>query len=305
MGTSVDRGTHDSKKPGWKQTRRIGSIILGLVVLCLITAGAIGCNEQVSKDGGLPEIVSFQANPPINEGDPVSYTFEVKNATKISLIEAGDTIKEIAGPSSGIYEGAATGQASSAVLTSDNKTFDAVLEASNEQGTVKKTATLSGSAVLKSQPYNQYGDRPCPTGCGCSAPPLGMVLTPCTSGCSGPIECQSLLANIDYKKYCYKIPCQCYGWTSENVSWSGSSPGSQITSCGAGPVEIGWIYPGTDVKILTLQLCGNCSDNYSWSVTKVGGTEGPWYGNTLPVIFAPLHGGQFEVVQNLSCGDII
>ena len=207
MGTSVDRGTPEGQERRWKQARRTSSIIIGLVVLCLITAVAIGCNAQLSKGGRLPEIVSFQANPPINEGDPVNYTFEVKNASKIVLIEAGETIKEIAGPSSGIYKGAATGQAPSAVLTSDNYTLGAVLEASNEQGTVKKTATLSGSALLKTN--LQYGDRPCPTGCGCSAPLVGGVQTLCPGGCLGPVECQSiLLAESGYKKYCYQIPVQ-------------------------------------------------------------------------------------------------
>jgi hypothetical protein len=204
MRTSVDRGILEGQAPRWKQACRTGAIIVGLVVLCLIIA-VIGCGEKSSEEGKLPEIVSFQANPPVNAGDPVSYTFEVKNATKIKLIEAGDTIKEINGPSSGIYAGAATGQAPSAVLTSDNKTFNAVLEASNEQGTVKKGATLSDSAVLRNQPYNQYADRPCPTGCGCMTP---SQLTPCTSGCSGPIECQSPFVNIAYKKYCYQIPVQ-------------------------------------------------------------------------------------------------
>jgi hypothetical protein len=208
MRTSVDRGIFWAQKPGWKQARRTSSIIVSLVVLCLIAAGAIGCDEELSKDGGLPEIVSFQANPPINEGDPISYTFEVKNATKIRLIEAGETIKEIDGLSSGIYKGAATGQAPSTVLTSDDGTLDAVLEASNEQGTVKKTATLSGSAVLKpnaTQPpiNNGWADRPCPTGCGCMTP---QALPPCGSGCQCAIECQGPLNPTT--KYCYRIPVQ-------------------------------------------------------------------------------------------------
>jgi hypothetical protein len=208
MRTSADRGTPDGQKPGWKQACRTGSIILGLVVLCLIITGVIGCGEKSSGEGNLPEIVSFQANPPVNAGDPVSYTFEVKNATKIKLIVAGETIKEIAGPSSGIYKGTATGQVPSTVLTSDKGTFDVILAASNEQGTVKKTTTLSESALLV--PNVQFGDRPCPTGCGCSAPLIGVVQTPCTSGCLGPIECQSLLLQQSgYKKYCYKILQSC------------------------------------------------------------------------------------------------
>ena len=212
MRTSAGLGILWGQKPGWKQARRIGSIIVSLVVLCLIIAGVIGCGEKSSEEGKLPEIVSFQANLPANEGDPVSYTFEVKNASKIVLIEAGGTIKEIAGPSSGVYKGAATGQAPSAVLTSDNGTFDAVLEASNEQGTVKKTATLSDSAVLKEAPYQPphttsgYVDLPCPTDCGCMTLAEGLGLTPCGSVCSGPTQCQGPLASTP--KYCYKIPVQ-------------------------------------------------------------------------------------------------
>ena len=213
MRTSVDRGTLRSQKRRWKQARRIGSIIISLVVLCLIIAGVIGCGEKSSEEGKLPEIVSFQANPPINEGDPVRYTFEVKNATKIRLIEADDPIKEIDGPSSGIYKGIVTGQAPSAVLTSDNNMFNAVLEASNQQGTVKKAATLSASAVLKENPYQPHypsgwADRPCPTGCGCvtlvDAQAQGLIS--CGSGCSGPPQCQGPLNPTT--KYCYRIPVQ-------------------------------------------------------------------------------------------------
>jgi hypothetical protein len=146
MRTSVDRGTPAGQKPGWEQVRRTGSIIVGLVALCLIIA-AIGCNEQFSKAGRLPEIVSFQANPPINKGDPAKYTFEVKNATKIVLTEAGNTIKEMSGiPAT--YIGAATGAASWALETSYSNAFDAVLEASNDGGTIRKTITLTPTAML-------------------------------------------------------------------------------------------------------------------------------------------------------------
>jgi len=207
MRTSVDRGTPETNKHRWKEAGIVGSIILGSILLCLFLTWIIGCNNKASTAQKLPEIISFQANPSINAGDPVSYTFEVKNASKIVLIEAGETIKEINSTSSGVNKGVATGHVPIAELTSDNYTLDAVLEASNEQGTVKKTATLAGSAVLKINP--QYGDRPCPTGCGCSAPLIGGVQTPCTSGCQGPIECQSLLlAENGYKKYCYQIPVQ-------------------------------------------------------------------------------------------------
>jgi hypothetical protein len=211
MRTSVDRGTLEGQEPRWKQACRTGAIIVGLVVLCVIIA-AIGCNEQFSKGGRLPEIVSFQANPPVNAGDPVSYTFEVKNATKIRLIEAGGTIKEINGPSSGIYAGAATGQAPSTVLTSDNGTFDAVLEASNEQGTVKKAATLSDSALLRNNPNQPqiakgWADRPCPTGCGCLLDWQGQGLTQCGTGeCQGPW----IVHSASTIKHCYRIPvAQC------------------------------------------------------------------------------------------------
>ena len=149
MRLSEGSRTPQGQKQGGKQATITISVILGFIVLCTIAVAVIGCEKQVSNVEMLPEIVSFQANPPINSRNPVSYTFEVKNATEIRLIEAGYTIKEINSLSSNIYKGAVTGQVHSAVPTSDNYTLDAVLEASNEYGKVEKKITQSGSQLLR------------------------------------------------------------------------------------------------------------------------------------------------------------
>ena len=207
MRTSVDRGTPQGQKHGWKQACRTGSIIVGLAVLCLITTGVIGCGEQFSKDGGPPEIVYFQANPPINEGGPVSYTFEVKNATKIRLIEAGNTIKEIDGPSSGIYKGAATGQVPSAVLTSDNYTPGAVLEASNDYGKVEKKITQSDSPLLRLAGWIYDCTPPCKCMRSSTASSQNMT-TQCSSDpcMRRSIRWFGLFGQQD--SYCYRYPCE-------------------------------------------------------------------------------------------------
>jgi len=219
MRTSTDRGTprrprrRRKQTSKWKSTRTTGYIILGVVVLCLIIGGVIGWNNRAPVGAKPPEIVSFQGTPPENEGDAASYTFEVKNASKIKLIETGETIKEINGPSSGIYKGDASGRPGNWVLTSDNSTFDAVLEASNDYGTVRNSATLSSLSALRTLPPSKIQDQPCPYGCHCLKPADAQAqgLTNLCSGSGGqPLECQSpfLVHNASTIKYCYKIPVQ-------------------------------------------------------------------------------------------------
>jgi len=151
-------------------------LCLCLVLVCLITTGATGCtapsstsgklpavqvckaeplelndgdSAQSSTGGKLPDIKVFKAEPlELNDGDSALYTFVVKRATKIQVIEAGNSIKEINNPSLATLKGTVTGLSAYAIQTGDSGTFITVLMASNEGGSVKEELTLSFAANL-------------------------------------------------------------------------------------------------------------------------------------------------------------
>jgi hypothetical protein len=149
-------------------------LCLCLVLICLITVGATAC------PGGEPRI-KFEADPLVlNDGEFALYTFVVKNATELVVIEAGDIIKQITNPSAATLKGTVKGNTTYAIRTGGSSTFTAILIARNESGEVEKTITLSFatepalsslippvSATLSDQPRSpQWGEQyssPLPT----------------------------------------------------------------------------------------------------------------------------------------------
>jgi hypothetical protein len=158
-------------------------LCLCLVLVGVITAGAIGCIapssaggtlpavqvckaeplEQNEVDyaltaigGNLPDIKVFEAEPLVlNDGDSALYTFVVKRATKIQVIEAGNLIKEINSPTLATLKGTVKGLTAYAIQTGDSSTFNAVLVASNGSGEVQEELTLS--FATPAQPAGQSG----------------------------------------------------------------------------------------------------------------------------------------------------
>jgi hypothetical protein len=112
-------------------------LCLCLVLVCLITVGAAACPD------GKPSI-KFKADPMVlNDGDSALYTFVVKNATEVVVIEAGDIIKQITNPSAATLKGTVQGNTTYSIRKGGSNTFTATLIARNESGEAEKTLTLS------------------------------------------------------------------------------------------------------------------------------------------------------------------
>ncbi|HEX76259.1 MAG TPA: hypothetical protein G4O12_06725 [Dehalococcoidia bacterium] len=151
-------------------------LCLCLILIGLIAAGATMCTErsergmllpgvqvcQAANDGGYaqyfadgkpPDIRLFEAKPlELDTDDSAIYTFVVRRATKVQIIEAGNTIKDIINPSAATLKGTVKGLTASAIQTGDSNTFDAVLKAINESGEVDERVTLSFVTELPSKP---------------------------------------------------------------------------------------------------------------------------------------------------------
>ena len=119
-------------------------------LICLISIAATGGTAGSSAKGPLPKIEQFKADPMVLEDNQAAlYTFVVKHATKIQVIEAGNTIKEVNNPTSATLKGTVKGLSADAIQTGDSPTFDTILLASNESGNQERTLTLSFANVLQ------------------------------------------------------------------------------------------------------------------------------------------------------------
>jgi hypothetical protein len=139
------------KTTSYGKSQRLKSLLMlcpCLVLVCLISIGATG-----STAGNLPRIELLKAEPLVlNDGDAAVYTFVVKGATEIQLIEAGNIIKVSKGPTSATLKGTVEGLPTYAIRTGDSNTFDTVLKARNESGEVEKKLTLSFATELPPKP---------------------------------------------------------------------------------------------------------------------------------------------------------
>ncbi|MBC8512391.1 MAG: hypothetical protein H8D32_05375 [Dehalococcoidia bacterium] len=133
---------------GWVRSMNIPlRLCLCLVLICLITTGATG------HTAGKPYIKLFEADPLVlNDGEAALYTFVVKNATEMQLVEAGNIIKEISNPSAATLKGTAQGMTTFAIRTGDSSTFTAVLIAKNDSGEAIEEITLSFATELEPAP---------------------------------------------------------------------------------------------------------------------------------------------------------
>ena len=121
-----------------------------LVVVGIIILGAAERSAAASAMGSPPEIKAFSADPLIlPDGGHAVYMFEVYNATKIQVIEAGEIINEYNGPPSTTSKGKATGRTTYQIRSGPGNTFDTTLIARNTGGEQKKTLTLSFATKSK------------------------------------------------------------------------------------------------------------------------------------------------------------
>jgi hypothetical protein len=152
-------------------------LCLCLVLVGLITAGAIGCTAWSSTGGMLPGVQVCQAEPlqqnevdyalsAIGGNEPVIqafkaapmvldtadsaaiYTFKVKNAKNVQINEGGNDIRDISNPTLATLNGTVNGLPASAIQTDGSGKFITVLTASNDDGSVKAELTLSLAANL-------------------------------------------------------------------------------------------------------------------------------------------------------------
>jgi len=129
-------------------------LCLCLVLVCLISvAGAQSIaphdvySAESSTAGKPPLIQLFKADPMVlSDGNSALYTFIVKDASKIQVIEAGNIIKDIDNPTLATLNGTVTGLPGNAIQMGDGNTFVTVLTASNGGVTVNKELTLSFTA---------------------------------------------------------------------------------------------------------------------------------------------------------------
>ena len=163
------------KLSGFRWGRSMNSILrlcLCLVLVGLVTAGAIVYTNRSYTGGMLPDVPVCQAEPlqqnnvdytpsaiggnepviQVFKADPMElaapdsaavYTFKVKRAKNVQIDEAGTNIKNISNPSGATLQGTATGLPAAAIPTDDSGKFITFLIASNEYGSVQAELTLS------------------------------------------------------------------------------------------------------------------------------------------------------------------
>jgi hypothetical protein len=166
-------------------------LFLCLVLIGLITAGAIAYTAPSSTGGMLPDVQVCQAEPlQQNEvdyapaavaGGPIIqifkanpmvldtatsaavYAFKVYRAKNVQITEAGNDIKNISNPTLATLNGTATGLPASAIPADDSGEFTAILFASNDNGSVQAELTLSlakellGAEAGATGPENETG----------------------------------------------------------------------------------------------------------------------------------------------------
>jgi hypothetical protein len=128
-------------------------LCLCLVLVYLISIAATGSAAAASATGPLPKIERFTADPMVLEDNQAAlYTFVVKGAENMRVIEGNDTLYEINSPSSATLKGTVQGNPTYAIRTGDSNTFDAIVKARNKSGEVEKKLTLSFASVLPPKP---------------------------------------------------------------------------------------------------------------------------------------------------------
>ena len=150
-----------------RSTNIVPGLCVCLVLVTLITAGAAQsmmpngkAHAQSLTDGKPPVIQVFKAEPMVlNADDSALYSFVVRRATGVQLIEAGNSIKEVNNPSAATLKGTANGLPAFAIQTGDSDTFIARLLAFNDFGQVEAELTLSFATEgePEGQPEDQEG----------------------------------------------------------------------------------------------------------------------------------------------------
>ena len=136
----------------WK-TQPWKAFLLSLLCIAVVAAPTLGAPANaIAATAGMspPEIISFSAQPMVlPDGAFAVYTFEVKNATGIKLLEAGETINEFNGPPTGLYKGKANGRTTYQIRKAGMNSFDAILMAVNSGVSQQRTLKLSFAGKIQ------------------------------------------------------------------------------------------------------------------------------------------------------------
>jgi hypothetical protein len=123
-------------------------LCIAMVAVTLLAAVDVAVAAAVGISP--PEIRLFAADPLVlPDGASAVYTFEVRNATNIQLIEAGEVIKEINNPPSTACSGKAVGRTTHHIRSGGINSFNAVLLAVNSGGSQQRTLALSFASMLQ------------------------------------------------------------------------------------------------------------------------------------------------------------
>jgi hypothetical protein len=117
-------------------------LCIAMVAVTLLVAADSAAAAAVSISP--PEIRVFSAEPLVlPDGASAVYAFEVRNATRVQLIEAGEVIREINNPPSTSCSGKARGRTTFQIRRGGMNSFDATLLAVNSGGSQQRMLTLS------------------------------------------------------------------------------------------------------------------------------------------------------------------
>jgi len=279
-------------------------LCLCLVLVCLITTGATGGTAGFSANGKPPEIVLLEvASLVLNDGDAALYTFVVKGATKIEVIEAGNTIKEINNPSSATLKGTANGLPAYAIQTGDSNTFNTVLLASNGSGQVLGMVTLSFATLptAAGQPWlmdNKTAPRSPKWLAQLSLPPISARSTSATPG-SEPVF--------------FKCPDGCpYCLTPDDAASRGFTQKCSDERCYYSPDEKQnwWCYSEPVGYCCKAGQAGQVGQVVEATKSKCAQTGGAWYLNQTDAIQAcqPVgyccRDGQIAQITKTQCAQV-
>jgi len=183
--------------------------------------------------GNEPVIQVFKADPTeLDTPDSAAvYTFKVRRAKSIQIIEAGNDIKDISNPSGATLQGTVTGLPAAAIPTDDSGKFITVLMASNDDGSVKTELTLSLAQellppVLPAEPIDNQTEARSPkwldqyTTPGTPTPSANTRNKPdffkCPNSCAFCLQ-PGEAANLGYTKKC--SDARCYYSPDDQQNW--------------------------------------------------------------------------------------
>ena len=131
----------------------IFGLCMCLVLVGIIILSAAERTAAAPATGSLPVIKVFTGDPlTLPDGGHVVYTFEVYDATKIQVVEAGYIINEYNGPPSTTSKGTSIGGTTYQIRTDGMDKFDTVLRANNLNGQRVQKITISFATKSKPKP---------------------------------------------------------------------------------------------------------------------------------------------------------